>query len=128
MRATSTNDAIRFANGLAAAPGIPAVGAGADLASLQFDERYGRVRLKAATGSPTLTGPVTMYGERDEEVYDLGVLNDGEDIVLASPGGFAAVVQFVGTYDFFGLNPAGVTGGGTYDGYIEGISTLDVEK
>ena len=128
MKATSTNDAIQFADGVAAAPGIPAVGLGASLETLLFDERYGRIRLIAATGSPTLTAPVTIYGERDGEVYALGVLNDGEDIVLASPGGFAAVVQFVGTYDFFGMNPAGVTGGGTYDGYIEGISTLDVEN
>ncbi len=127
MKATSNNDATQFATGVAAAPGIPEVGAGKNLENLRFDERYGRVRLLAATGSLTLTKPVTMYGERNGEVYAIGILNDGEDIALASPGGFSAIVQFVGTYERFGLSPAAVTGGGTYDGYIEGIGTLDVE-
>ena len=127
MKATSTNDPIQFADGVAAAPGIPVVGAGANLATLRFDERYGRIRLLLASGAVTLTAPVTIYGERSGEVCALGVLNDGEDIVLTSPGGFAPIVQFVGTYDFFGLNPAGIVGGGTYDGYIESIGTLDVE-
>jgi hypothetical protein len=72
-------------------------------------------------GTVTLTGPVSFYGERGGIVYKLGELNGGSDIPLTTPGGYAEVVQFIGTYDRLGVVPTAIVGGGSYNGDIEGI-------
>lgn len=127
MRAIDQSSSVQFAADVSEAPGPPAVGAGADITDLKqnsLSARHQRVRLDLASGACTLTGPVVIYGEDRGKVYKIGVLNDGDDIVLASPGGYAAILQFVGIYDRFGLSPAGIVGGGSYDGFIEGVELL----
>lgn len=115
----STDSTVQFAEAVAAPPGIPAVGAGTDLAPMQSGGSSGRFQRLRLEGVATLSGPVPIYGETQGVVYKLGVLNGGDDIVLATPGGYAEILQFVGSYDFFGLNPAGVVG--TYDGHLDGL-------
>lgn len=126
MKAHNENNSVQFATAVAAPPGIPAVGAGADMSALRNggnSARYARIRLDHNAGVVSLTGPVPFYGEVGGKVYKLGELNDGAAIVLTDPGGYAEILQFVGTYERFGLNPAGVTGGGSYNGFIEGVGT-----
>lgn len=126
MTAFNQNNAVQFATAVSSPPGIPTVGGGADISSLSdgtVSQRYQRIRLDLNAGAVTLTGPVVLYGEKNSKVYKLGELNSGNDIVLASPGGYAELVQFVGTYDYMGLNPAGVVGGGSYNGFIEGVGS-----
>lgn len=124
MKAHNENNSVKFANAVASPPGIPAAGAGTDISSLRgtsggSSARYQRIRLTASEAQ-TLAGPVEFGGEIEGEVYLIGKLNAGEDIVMAAGKGYAEVTQFVGTYDRFWLNPAGVSAG-NYSGYIEGV-------
>lgn len=124
MKAHNQSNSVQFATAVSSPPSIPAAGEGASLLPLRNggnSARYQRIRIDLNAGAVTLTGPVAIYGESGGELYKLGNLNNGDDIVLADPGGYAEVVQFVGTYDYFEMVPAAVVGGGSYNGFIEGI-------
>lgn len=119
-----TNQSVQFADDVSASPAIPTAGNGADLEPLKSgggSYEHALILLDRASGGPvTLTGPVLFGGELDGKIYNLGKLNDGDDIVVAATDGFSAVVRFVGIYDRFWLRSAAVGGGG-YDGFIQGV-------
>lgn len=126
MQASNEKDVVIFATALAAPPGIPGVGLGVSLAELQgngHSRRYQRITLTAA-GACTLGSPVKFGGEVNGVVGATGILNGGEDIVLAAGESYFEVTQFMGTYDFFWLEPASVSAS-TYSGTIEGIEVVE---
>ncbi len=121
-RTYDQNRTAQFADAVSSPPGVPAAGAGASLGELRLpgsSARFQRITLDASEDQ-TLTGPVEFGGETNGKVYKLGELNGGDDIVMTAGMGYAEVVQFVGTYEYFWLSPTAISAG-TYDGHIEGL-------
>jgi hypothetical protein len=129
MKAHNEQNSVQFADEVAAAPGVPAAGAGTDISALRTNNggnsaRYQRIRLTASE-TQTLAGPVEFGGEVDGKVYYIGKLNNGDDIVMAAGKGYAEVTQFVGTYDRFWLNPAGISAGNYSNRIMKSMAHAD---
>ena len=66
--------------------------------------------IKAVGGDVTLTGPVTVYGYRNDAWSKLADLNAGDDIALVSGGaGYSEVLQHVFTFDRIHVSDGGIS-------------------